>query len=89
MTNRPQGSLYIGVTSDLVKRIHQHRTGEVDGFSKRYNLKHLIHYEQFGTMELAITRERKLKNWHRDWKINLINEHNPQWRDLAKDIGFE
>ena len=89
MTNRPQGSLYIGVTSDLVKRIHQHRSGEVKGFSKRYNLQRLIYFEQFGTMELAITREKKLKNWHRQWKINLIEEHNPDWHDLAVDIGFE
>ena len=88
MTNRPQGSLYIGVTSDLVKRIHQHRSGEVRGFSKRYNLQRLVHFEQFGTMELAITREKKLKNWHRQWKINLIKKHNPDWRDLAVDIGF-
>ena len=89
MTNRPLGSLYIGVTSDLVKRIHQHRSGEVKGFSKRYNLQRLIYFEQFGTMELAITREKKLKNWHRQWKLNLIEEHNPDWRDLAVNIGFE
>ena len=89
LTNKPRGVLYIGVTSDLMKRIYQHRIGMMKGFSRRYNLTQLVHYELFGTMEWAITREKQLKSWHRDWKIALIAETNPKWRDLAEDLGFE
>ena len=89
MTNRPRGLPYIGVTSNLIKRIYEHREGIADGYTKRYNLFRLVHFEQFGTMELAIAREKQLKNWHRLWKLNLIAEHNPAWRDLAEDFGFE
>jgi len=88
MTNKPRGLPYIGVTSDLMQRIYQHRDGSADGFAKRYNLNKLVLLEQYGTMELAITREKQLKRWHRQWKLNLIEESNPQWRDLAEDLGF-
>ena len=88
VTNKPYGTLYIGVTSNLVQRIHQHREGIVPGFTSKYLLKRLVYFEQFGTIELAITREKQLKNWRRPWKINLIEAANPQWRDLAEDIGF-
>lgn len=88
VTNKPYGTPYIGVTSNLVQRIHQHREGIVPGFTSKYLLKRLVYFEQFGTMELAITREKQLKNWHRPWKINLIEAANPQWRDLAEDLGF-
>ena len=88
MTNRPRGLPYIGVTSDLMQRIYQHREGSADGFTKRYNLNKLVLLEQYGTMELAITREKQLKRWHRQWKLNLIEATNPQWRDLAEDLGF-
>ncbi|GAA0473250.1 GIY-YIG nuclease family protein [Parasphingorhabdus litoris] len=89
VTNKARGLPYIGVTSNLIQRIHQHRTGIVPGFTRKYRLKRLVHFEQFGTMELAIAREKQLKNWHRPWKINLIEAGNPDWRDLAEDIGFE
>lgn len=88
LTNRRHGVLYIGVTSNLMQRIAQHRDGTFEGFAKRYQLKRLVYVEQFGTMELAIAREKKLKNWHRDWKCNLVDAHNPEWRDLAVDLGF-
>ena len=88
MTNRPRGLPYVGVTSDLMKRIYQHREGSADGFTKRYNLNKLVLFEQYGTMELAITREKQLKRWHRQWKLNLIEASNPQWFDLAEDLGF-
>lgn len=89
MTNRKGGVIYIGVTSNLMQRIAQHRNGAFKGYSRKYNAKRLVLYEQFGTMELAITREKQLKNWHRQWKINHIETSNPEWRDLAEDFGFE
>ena len=82
------GTLYIGVTSDLVGRVWQHRTGAVPGFTARYAVHRLVHYELFGDMERAIAREKQLKRWHRDWKINLIREGNPDWRDLAVGLGL-
>jgi putative endonuclease len=89
VTNRRGGVLYIGVTSDPMGRIWQHRVGAIDGFTKRYNCKRLVLIEFFGDMEQAILREKQLKRWHRDWKIALIEAANPEWRDLAEDYGFE
>ena len=89
VTNCPHGVLYIGVTSDLTKRVWQHRSGDVAGFTKRYNCQRLVWFELFGEMESAIAREKQLKNWRRDWKLNLVKESNPDWRDLAEDFGFE
>jgi putative endonuclease len=83
------GTLYIGVTSDLITRLHQHRSGAAPGFTARYGVHRLAWYELFGDMEHAIAREKQLKRWHRDWKINLIERENPTWRDLAIDLGFE
>jgi putative endonuclease len=83
-----RGYIYIGVTSDLPKRFSQHRLRVVEGFSKRRNTNMLVRLELFGTMELAILREKQLKNWHRDWKINLIESENPEWVDLAVEMGL-
>jgi putative endonuclease len=83
-----RGYIYIGVTSDLPKRFSQHRLRLVEGFSKRRNTNLLVRFELFGTMELAIQREKQLKNWHRDWKISLIESENPQWVDLAIEMGL-
>ena len=83
------GTLYIGVTSDLMKRLWQHRNGATPGFASRYRVYRLVHFEMFGDMERAIAREKQLKNWRREWKINLINGANPEWRDLAVEWGFE
>ena len=88
MASKKNGTLYTGVTSDLVKRVWQHRVGEVPGFTARYRVKHLVHYEPFGTMELAIAREKQLKRWHRQWKINLIEQDNAGWSDLGGEIGL-
>ena len=82
ITNRPNGTLYVGVTSDLVHRIHQHREGLIEGFSKRYGLKRLVYAEQHDTIESAIQRETTIKHWPRAWKANLILDANPDWRDL-------
>ena len=82
------GTLYIGVTSDLVGRLWQHRGGVSTGFTARYAVHRLVHFELLGDMERAIAREKQLKRWHRDWKINLILADNPDWRDLAVGLGL-
>ena len=87
LTNKKSGTLYIGVTSDLVKRIYEHKTKPIDGFTKRYNLDKLVYYEIHNSIREAIVREKQLKNWHRQWKINLIEEHNPDWDDLYAAIS--
>lgn len=89
VASQKNGTLYIGVTSDPIARWWQHRTGAIRGFTKRHNVARLVHVEFFGDMEQAIRREKQLKNWHREWKINLIEAGNPAWRDLALDYGFE
>ncbi len=80
------GTLYIGVTSNLVKRVFEHRTDAVDGFTRRYNVHTLVWYELHETMESAITREKTLKEWRRAWKLELIERSNRRWRDLFADI---
>jgi putative endonuclease len=80
------GTLYAGVTSDLIGRIWQHRTHAVEGFSRRYSVTRLVWYELHSTMESAILREKRIKKWNRSWKVNLINATNPSWRDLWPDI---
>jgi putative endonuclease len=86
LTDRYKGTLYIGVTNDLVRRVYEHREGAVDGFTKRYNLKSLVYFEQLDGAEQAITREKQLKKWNRDWKIELIEKINPEWKDLYETI---
>lgn len=86
MANRKDGTLYIGVTSDLIQRVHQHRIGAVDGFTKRYNLHHLVWFETHDSAKQAIRREKRLKKWPRQWKVNTIEGSNPDWRDLWGDI---
>ncbi|KQS46805.1 MULTISPECIES: GIY-YIG nuclease family protein [unclassified Sphingomonas] len=83
------GTLYIGVTSNLMARIVQHRAGSFGGFTRMYGVKRLVWFEMADTMEWAIAREKQLKNWHRAWKIELIEADNPTWRDLAEDWGFD
>ena len=80
--------MYIGVTSDLAQRFSQHRLRMIEGYSKQRNTNRLVRFELFGTMELAILREKQLKNWHRDWKVNLIESDNPDWLDLAPELGL-
>ncbi|MDB5935840.1 MAG: hypothetical protein JWQ01_3184 [Massilia sp.] len=80
------GTLYIGVTSNLVQRIWQHREGFVDGFTKTHGVKRLVWYEMHDGIVAAITREKQLKRWERKWKINLVHQFNPLWRDLFDDI---
>ena len=87
LTNRPNGILYVGVTSDLVRRIYEHRSGFVAGFTKRYGLKRLVYFECFDDIEAAIQREKRLKKWTRAWKIALIEKDNPDWIDLYPEIA--
>ena len=82
LASRKHGTLYIGVTSDPAKRIWEHRTGAVAGFTSRYKVHKLVHIESFDAPEAAIQREKSLKKWPRDWKINLIERENPEWTDL-------
>ena len=86
LTNKRNGILYIGVTSDLVKRVWQHKNKLVDGFSKRYGLDQLVWYELHDSMESAIVQEKRLKEWRRQWKIELIEKINQAWRDLYSSI---
>jgi len=88
MASWRNGTLYIGVTSDLMARIVQHREGVTDGFSKRYGVNRLVWFAMADTMDAAITREKQLKVWKRSWKITLIETDNPTWGDLAEDWGF-
>ncbi|MCB9993933.1 MAG: GIY-YIG nuclease family protein [Hyphomicrobiaceae bacterium] len=87
MASRRHGTLYIGVTNNLVRRVHEHREGMVEGFTKRYGVKLLVQFEEHPTMPAAIQREKQLKEWNRAWKIRLIEEQNPDWRDLWDDIS--
>ncbi len=82
VTNRPQGTLYTGVTASLAKRIYEHKSGAVKGFSSKYNCNRLVYYELHATMLQAITREKQIKGWLRNKKITLIESMNPQWKDL-------
>ena len=82
MASRKNGTIYIGVTSDLPKRAWEHREGRIDGFTKKYGCKTLVWFEQHDTIEAAITRERQMKEWKRAWKLREIEEKNPNWDDL-------
>ena len=84
-----RGTLYIGVTSDLMGRLWKHRSAAIPGFTTKYSVYRLVHFEAFDDMEAAIAREKQLKRWHRQWKINLIEQGNPRWEDLAIGLGFE
>ncbi|RPF71222.1 GIY-YIG nuclease family protein [Aurantiacibacter spongiae] len=88
MASRRNGTLYCGVTSDLLQRVAQHRDGTFEGFTARYDVKTLVWFEQHATMEFAIQREKRSKKWSRAWKLRLIEEGNPAWRDLACHLGF-
>ena len=83
ITNKSRSTLYTGMTGNLRQRIEQHAEGEVESFSKRYRLKYLVYYEEHDNPNDAIRREKQIKKWNRAWKERLINEVNPEWRDLA------
>jgi putative endonuclease len=87
MTNRPNGTLYTGVTSDIARRAFEHREGLVKGFTKRYGLKRLVYMEFYEDIRDAIQREKNMKHYSRAWKVQLILEANPDWRDLYEDLN--
>lgn len=88
LASKLYGSLYIGVTSNLTQRLSQHRNRLLPGHTSKYAIYRLVHFEMFRDMPTAIAREKQLKNWHRPWKINLINAENPEWIDLAVGLGL-
>jgi putative endonuclease len=86
LASKPKGTLYTGVTSDLLTRVWQHKNNSVDGFTKKYGVHTLVWYEIHSTMDTAIQREKLIKNWKREWKISLINATNSTWRDLYPEL---
>ena len=87
MTNHANGVIYVGVTSDLSRRAFEHREGLIKGFTKRYGLRRLVYFERYDDIRDAIQREANLKHWPREWKIRLILDANPEWRDLYEDLA--
>ena len=87
LASKRGGTLYIGVTGDLVKRVWEHKSDVVEGFTKKHSVHNLVYFELHGDMESAITREKQLKKWNRAWKIELIEENNPTWKDLWSEIA--
>ena len=87
LASKRNGTLYTGVTSNLIKRIWQHKNDLIDGFSKKYNVKNLVYYEAHSNAESAITREKRIKKWRRAWKLRIIEEKNPGWKDLYEEIS--
>ena len=86
LTNVPRGTLYVGVTNNLVRRVYEHREAVVSGFSKRYGLKMLVYFDRYDSPRAAIQREKNIKHWPRLWKLQLVETANPKWRDLFNDI---
>ena len=87
MASKKNGTLYVGVTNDLAKRVYEHKTAKFDGFTKQYDVKYLVYAQQTDDIISAISREKQIKHWNRAWKLNLIEKDNPQWQDLATDSG--
>ncbi len=86
LANQKNGALYIGVTGNLTQRVYQHKQKLVEGFSKKYGVDKLVYYEESGCVYSALTREKQLKKWNRQWKLRLIEEKNPTWQDLYPDL---
>jgi len=86
LSSKRNGTLYVGVTSNLIQRIWQHRNGKIEGFTEKYRVYNLVYYELHSEMAAAILREKQIKKWKRDWKINLIESFNPGWKDLWHKI---
>ena len=86
LASQKNGTLYVGVTSDLIKRIYEHKNDLVEGFTHKYTIHNLVYFEATESIESAIMREKQLKKWNRAWKINLIEKSNPAWKDLYPDL---
>jgi len=87
MASKKNGTLYIGVTNDLIKRVYEHKTNLVEGFTDKYSIHDLVYFEVFNDAVEAIAREKRVKKWNRKWKINLIEKENPHWKDLYCNIA--
>lgn len=87
LASKRNGTLYVGVTNDLARRVHEHRTGAIPGFTAKYGVKMLVWYETYGWIDEAITRETRIKGWRRAWKLKLIEEFNPHWSDLYETLN--
>jgi putative endonuclease len=87
LASRRNGTLYVGVTSDLVKRVYEHKQNIIDGFTKKYGVHTLVYYEIHEDVREAIAREKRIKKWNRTWKLRLIEEINPEWRDLYNELA--
>ena len=87
LASRPRGTLYVGVTNDLLRRVTEHRDGLVEGFTRDYDIKMLVYFEPHDSVTEAIAREKRIKRWARPWKIDLIRSKNPDWRDLFEDLS--
>jgi putative endonuclease len=87
LASKPYGTLYVGSTSDLIRRVWEHKIKAVPGFTAKYGVDRLVWYEQHETMEPAMLHEKRIKEWKRDWKIQLIERDNPHWRDLYQDVA--
>ncbi len=86
LASKRNGTLYVGVTSDLIKRVYEHKHDLADGFTKKYKIHHLVHFELHEDMKAAITSEKQIKKWNRAWKLELIEKNNPTWKDLYESI---
>jgi len=86
LASKKNGTLYTGVTGDLIKRVYQHKKDLIPGFTNKYGVHKLVYFEQHGDIINAIIREKQIKKWRRDWKINLIERNNPEWRDLYYEL---
>jgi len=86
LASKRNGTLYIGVTNNLLKRVYEHKNDLLSGFTRRYNVHNLVYYEVYSDIFDAIVREKQMKKWKRQWKIELIEKSNPQWRDLYSDV---
>jgi len=89
LTNKKYGTLYIGITNNLLRRVYEHKNGAIKGFIKKYNLNKLVYFEQINDINSAILREKRLKKWNRAWKIELIESINPEWKDLLESSNTE
>ena len=86
LASKRKGTLYIGVTNDLIRRVHEHKNNMIKGFTTKYQVHHLVYYEQTSDIHSAISREKRMKKWKRRWKIELIEKNNPEWKDLYEDL---
>jgi putative endonuclease len=87
LASKRNGTLYVGMTNDLIRRVYEHKSGLIEGFTKKYSIDKLVYYESTTNVNEAILREKRLKKWKREWKIELIEKSNPEWRDLLGDFS--